>query len=179
MLSSVSAIQVEINRGFTPQHSSDSKKESSPAAPKNNKTETSNELSLEELKVIQELKARDQEVRTHEQAHLSAAGSLASGGANFTFAIGPDGRRYAIGGDVQVDISAIPGDPGATIRKADQIRRAAMAPASPSTQDQRVAANATVMANKAQMELLQQNQQLDGTKSEEQNSLGSILDISA
>ncbi len=56
------------------------------------KTETPDmDVSQEEQKQIQHLKARDQEVRTHEQAHLSAAGGLATGGASFSFQDGPDG----------------------------------------------------------------------------------------
>lgn len=116
-------------------------------------------LSNEELKQLEQLKARDREVKAHEQAHLSAAGGIATGGANFTFATGPDGVRYAIGGEVNIDTSAVPGDPEATLRKAEMIRRAALAPAEPSSQDQKVASSAIAMANKARIELIQQRQQ--------------------
>lgn len=102
---------------------------------------------------IQQLKDRDREVKAHEQAHLSAAGGLASGSAHFTYVTGPDGQRYASGGDVGIDISEIPNDPQATLRKAETIRRAAMAPAQPSGQDYSVAGRAAAMANKAAMQL--------------------------
>ena len=70
--------------------------------------------------------------------------------------MGPDGRRYAVGGEVAIDASRVPGDPQATIRKAQVIRRAALAPAAPSAQDQRVAAQATRMEQQARAELLRQ-----------------------
>ncbi len=38
------------------------------------------ELSQQELAQIRELRTRDREVRAHEQAHASVAGSLARGG---------------------------------------------------------------------------------------------------
>ena len=107
---------------------------------------------------IQTLKARDQEVRNHEQAHLSAAGGLAMGGASFQFVTGPDGQRYAMGGEVSIDTSGVSGDPAATLRKAETIRRAALAPAQPSGQDYSVANKATAMANQARMEMLKATQ---------------------
>jgi hypothetical protein len=107
---------------------------------------------------IQTLKARDQEVRSHEQAHLSAAGGLAMGGASFQFVTGPDGQRYAMGGEVSIDTSGVSGDPAATIRKAETIRRTALAPAQPSGQDYSVANKATAMANQARMEMLKATQ---------------------
>lgn len=101
---------------------------------------------------VRELRARDREVRAHEQAHLAAAGPHARGGASYTFATGPDGRRYAVGGEVQIDTSPA-GDPAATLAKARQIQRAALAPAQPSPQDRRVAADAAAMAASARAEL--------------------------
>lgn len=135
-------------------------------------------VSPEQLRQIQALKARDSEVRTHEQAHLSAAGIFAKGGASFTFQTGPDAKRYAIGGEVQIDTSPVPGDPQATLRKAETIRRAALAPASPSSQDYSVAASATRMANNARTELMRQNQPNEDTPSNTQ-SVGGRIDIRA
>jgi len=105
------------------------------------------------------LKNRDQEVRRHEQAHLAAAGGLATGGANFSYQTGPDGKRYAIGGEVNIDTSPVPGDPNATIRKAQQIRKAALAPADPSPQDRAVAASASAMEIKARRDLQEKNRE--------------------
>ncbi len=103
---------------------------------------------------IAQLVARDREVRAHEQAHLAAAGGLAKGGgASFRYATGPDGRQYAVSGEVDIDTSRVSGDPEATISKARKIRAAAQAPANPSNQDRRVAAHATSMELDARAEL--------------------------
>jgi len=75
------------------------------------------ELSESDLKVISELKQRDAEVKAHEAAHLTAAGGIATGGASFEYQQGPDGVRYAVGGEVNIDTSAVPGDPAATLQK--------------------------------------------------------------
>lgn len=109
-------------------------------------------LDDRELRIIQTLRARDREVRAHEQAHLLAAGGLARG-VSFSFTVGPDGLTYATSGEVSVDSSPVAGDPAATIRKADAIRRAALAPANPSTQDHNVAASASQMEIHARAEL--------------------------
>ena len=85
-------------------------------------------------------------------AHVAAGGSLIRSGASFTYESGPDGLRYAIGGEVGIDTS--PGrTPAETLAKADQIRAAALAPADPSGQDRQVAAMATRMAMQASMEM--------------------------
>ena len=104
---------------------------------------------------IERLSARDKEVRAHEQAHMAAGAGLVTRGANYTYVMGPDGRRYATGGEVGIDTS--PGQtPQETIAKAQRIRAAAMAPAQPSGQDMQVAAQATQMQMQAQMELMLQ-----------------------
>jgi len=135
---------------------------------------TALELEPAEQRVLEQLKARDREVRAHEQAHLSTAGNLATGGASFTYQKGPDGQRYAIGGEVGITSAKVPGDPEATIKRAQQIRRAALAPASPSAQDRSVAARATTTEQKAQAELAQQVQEERG-----QSAVAVFNDIAA
>lgn len=108
-------------------------------------------LSQEEQKAVNELKQRDQEVRTHEQAHKAVGGHLA-GSANYTTTKGPDNQHYAVGGNVSIDSSPVSGDPEATIEKARQVRSAALAPANPSAQDMQVASNAAQMETQAKME---------------------------
>lgn len=109
-----------------------------------------------EFRELEKLKQRDREVRAHELAHLAAAGQYAKGGANFTYKQGPDGQRYAVGGEVSIDTSAIPGDPEATIRKLQAVQRAALAPAEPSGQDHSVAAQAVSGLAQARVEASQQ-----------------------
>jgi len=133
------------------------------AAPPNKRAVSSEQvqfgISEQEQKQLQALRNRDREVRAHEQAHASVAGSLAKGGPIFEYQHGPDGRQYAVGGEVQIDTSAEAGDPKATIIKAQQIRRAALAPAQPSSQDQAVAAQASKMEATARAELASQKTQ--------------------
>lgn len=109
-------------------------------------------------KVVDELKKIDRAVRSHEQAHLAAAGGLALGGPTYTLQYGPDGQAYAVAGEVSIDTS--PGrTPEETISKAKQIRAAALAPTDPSSQDRAVAAAAAQLETQAQQELAQQARQ--------------------
>lgn len=107
----------------------------------------------EVAQIIQQLKARDLEVKAHEQAHLGVGGQYVTSGASYVYQTGPDGNRYAIGGEVGIDTSPIAGDSEATLLKAQQVQAAAMAPAKPSSQDYSVARAAMQMANNARMEL--------------------------
>lgn len=113
-------------------------------------------LSEEEQNQISKLKTIDRKVRAHEQAHMAAGGSLVRRGASYEYTVGPDGHRYAVAGEVQIDASP-ESEPQATIQKAQRVRSAALAPADPSAQDYRVAAEATTMASEARTELSQQN----------------------
>ncbi len=121
---------------------------------------TEQQLTEEERRILNQLKARDAEVRAHEAAHLAAAGPYANGAPTYEYETGPDGRQYAIGGEVSIDSSPVPGDPEATVRKAQTIKRAALAPREPSGQDRQVAAQA------AQLEA-QARQQIQAEKTEE------------
>jgi len=111
-----------------------------------------------ELSEIRELKQRDQEVRAHEQAHASTGG-IHAGSTSFSYETGPDGVRYAVGGEVSVDVSKVKDDPQATLEKMDQIQRAALAPAEPSSQDRQIAAEAAQKAAQALNEIAQQQLQ--------------------
>ena len=147
-------------------------------------TEAGSDLTEEEEQQVAELKSRDREVRAHEQAHLAAAGPYATGGPTFSYQKGPDGQRYAVGGEVGIDTSPVSGDPEATIQKAQQIRAAALAPASPSSQDQQVAAAATQMESQARAELSKQNQPKSSAAtsyedSNEDSVTGLLLDLVA
>ncbi|URQ98488.1 catalase [Pseudoalteromonas sp. SCSIO 43095] len=111
------------------------------------------ELKLEqEQQQIKELKARDTEVRTHEQAHAAVGGQYA-GSPSYEYQRGPDGTNYAVGGEVPIDVGVINGDPQATIDKMQTVRAAALAPAEPSGADRAIAAGATQKMAAAQAEL--------------------------
>lgn len=109
-------------------------------------------LTPEEEVRVRELQQRDAEVRRHEQAHATVGGQYA-GAPQYDYERGPDERLYAVSGEVSIDTSPIPGDPQATIAKMQQVRRAALAPADPSPQDQRVAAEAQQAITQARSEL--------------------------
>jgi len=132
--------------------------------------DTALEPSSEEARELEALKRRDREVRQHEQAHLAAAGQYAQGAATFTYQRGSDGKNYAVGGEVQIDTSAVAGDPEATIRKMQAVQAAATAPADPSGQDRSVAASAAQTAAQARIDL--QRQQLDG---DEEKNVSEVL----
>ncbi|RMD64917.1 MAG: hypothetical protein D6824_03380, partial [Planctomycetota bacterium] len=99
--------QEQVSQASQPHEgaSTDGAAASDPAQP----GDSTSELSDEEQQQLEELRARDAEVRAHEAAHLSAAGGLAKGGPSFETQVGPDGKAYAVGGEVSVDTS-----PGAT-----------------------------------------------------------------
>ena len=103
-------------------------------------------------RLINELESRDREVRSHELAHAAVGGSF-TGAPNYTFETGPDGKKYAVGGEVSVDLSTVPGNPAATIAKMQKVHSAALAPANPSSQDIKVAASAVQAILEAQSEL--------------------------
>jgi hypothetical protein len=70
-----------------------------------------------------------------------------------TYEQGPDGVQYAVGGEVPISVSAVSGDPKATVEKMRTVRAAAMAPAQPSSTDLAVAAQAMQTLLQAQVEL--------------------------
>lgn len=120
------------------------------------------ELSPEEQKRVQELKQIDAKVRAHEMAHLAAGGGLVRGGASFTYEIGPDGKQYAVAGEVKIDMSANPDDPEGAIQKMQQVRRAALAPADPSPQDRSVAQQASNIESQMRAKLLEEKSKAMG-----------------
>ena len=115
-------------------------------------TSITQQLTTKELEQVRLLKNRDSEVRIHEQAHANVGGPYA-GTPNYQYTKGPDGQLYASSGHVKIDSSAIAGDPAATLEKALQLKRAALAPAQPSQQDRRVASNAQQLATEARADL--------------------------
>lgn len=138
------------------------------------------QLTEEEQKQIDELKARDREVKTHEQAHIAAGGSYVKGGATYDYQTGPDGKQYAVGGSVNIDTSPVDGDPEATIAKAQVVIKAALAPAEPSGQDQKVASAARQMMSEARKELTSQNNaEINAdTNTDTENKTGSVEESS-
>lgn len=132
--------------------------------------------SAAETQQLEQLKARDQEVRTHEQAHQSAAGPY-SQGISLQYERGSDGRRYAVEGETGVDTAPVPGDPQATLEKAQTILRAALAPAEPSAQDRRVAGEAQRMMADARASIAAQQQEAVQQKGTPQRAYESVANV--
>jgi hypothetical protein len=130
-----------------------SREENTTEPAKNSKSPVNTQETLE----LERLKQTDREVRAHEQAHVMAGGSLVRGAASFGYATGPDGRLYAVSGEVSIDSSPIQDDPEATIRKMQRVVAAALAPAQPSGQDRAVASSAIKTQVKAQQQVTQKN----------------------
>ena len=144
----------------------------------NNQDQTSDsplsqeELSPEQEQQVRELQQRDREVRAHEQAHATVGGPYASA-PQYQTVRGPDGRQYAVSGEVQIDASP-ENDPEATIRKMQIVIRAALAPAEPSPQDRQVAQQARQTLNQAQADLREQQQaEIQGEGEEDQGQASS------
>ena len=151
------------------------------------KSSDPDELSEDEKRVVKDLSSRDSEVKAHEAAHQAAGGGM-TGAASYTYQQGPDGKMYAIGGEVS--ISAPSGStPEETIKNARQIAAAAMAAGDPSPQDFAVASSARVMEMQAQQQKTKELQEkMDATTAYSKNSTSltntneeniSQLDISA
>lgn len=157
------------------QHNSEHKQKEKNAnagadASESDKDNDSSKQALVDEKIIRQLEQRDKEVTAHELAHATTGGS-ATGSPSYTFEVGPDGKKYAVGGEVAVDLSSVAGDPQATIMKMQKVHAAALAPANPSTQDARVAASAAQKILAAQSELLAINSAAATQSSNTNNNL--------
>ena len=109
-----------------------------------------NELSKDEERLVKDLASRDSEVKAHEAAHQSAGGGM-TGAASYSYQQGPDGKMYAIGGEVSIS-SPKGSTPEETIKNARQVVASAMAAGSPSPQDFAVASSARMMEIQAQQQ---------------------------
>ncbi len=123
------------------------------------------DLTQQEQKEVEKLKRRDTKVKAHEMAHVAAGGGVVNGGAHYEYQLGPDGKRYAVGGQVNIDVSS-EDNPEATVRKMQQVKKAALAPAEPSATDRAVAAKAARIETEARAEM--REEQADETKDREQ-----------
>ena len=152
------------------------------------KASNPHELDPEQKEQVKELAARDAEVKAHEAAHQAAAGGLA-GAASYTYQQGPDGKMYAIVGEVPIS-APTSSSPEEALSNARKILAAATAPGDPSGQDMAVASSAAMMQVKAQQQLAQKAQEeVEGTntykaignnlETKNQNKQTPSLDISA
>lgn len=92
-------------------------------------------------RVLDKFKAKDSEIRAHEQSH--AANGPTAAGISYTYQTGPDGKLYAVGGHVRMDTS-MPKDPEAAAFKLTQLQNAASAPDALSGADAQIARTANL-----------------------------------
>ena len=130
--------------------------------------QSGNLLAVERLSII------DATVRAHEHAHLVLLGPYARAGPQYSYIVLPDGKRFAVGGSVSVDLKPVPGNPEASIRKAKAVRRAAYAPMQPSSADMHVATEAYRLEMQAKRELSRMEAEQEAEKEEEARRLDEI-----
>lgn len=151
------------------------------------KSKSADKLSEDEQRLVKNLASRDSEVRAHEAAHQASGGGM-TGAATYTYQQGPDGKMYAIGGEVSISMKT-GSSPQETIANARQIAAAAMAAGNPSPQDFSVASSARIMEMKAKQQLARQEQESvigkeiyqneDNSSKSENISMSRPFDISA
>jgi len=112
-----------------------------------------NDLEIQQK--VSQLQSIDTKVRAHEMAHQATGGGFA-GAPSYTLEKGPDGKDYAVAGEVPIKIEKGK-TPDETISNMTQIKAAALAPSDPSPQDLKVAQNADMIASEAKQEQNSQN----------------------
>lgn len=127
---------------------------------------TNQELTPQEQQQLAELKQTDAQVKAHEHAHKSTAAGLTTSGPNYEYETGPDGKKYAVAGDVNVSYQKS-SDPEVNLKNAQQLKAAALAPADPSSQDRKVAMQADREIAQARQEIMEEQKQ---TEEEEETS---------
>ncbi|WP_085582399.1 putative metalloprotease CJM1_0395 family protein [Thalassospira mesophila] len=92
------------------------------------------EMNDAERAEVSRLQARDSAVKQEEKGHAAAAGQYASA-PQYQYAIGPDGKAYAVGGHVDVAISTHGGSASDTKQALSALQSAALSPNAPSGAD--------------------------------------------
>lgn len=95
-------------------------------------------LTPAEQSLVARLTERDREVRRHEMLHYQT-GLPYTQQPQFWFVTGPDGRRYAVSGQVGFVMSKLSGKASDLLAQLQVLQRAALAPHQPSSQDLAVA----------------------------------------
>ncbi len=106
---------------------------------------------------IAELRRIDADVRAHEAAHARVGGSLA-GPPRYQYELGPDGKMYAVGGEVNISIPR-GRNPEETIRIMSTVKAAATAVSDMSPADARVASYAARRIHQAMQEMRKMQQE--------------------
>ena len=139
------------DKGITEEDKKTEKEQEEYKSKGNDKKQNGQYLDDEEQDKVDQMKARDEEVRVHENAHKAAGGSYA-GAPQYEYEKGPDGKSYVTDGHVNIDVGK-ESTPEKTVEKMKVVINAANAPAEPSSQDRKVASQARQQLNEAQQEL--------------------------
>lgn len=115
------------------------------------------ELTEKEKEIIERLKKRDKEVRQHEHKHKAIAGRHAQN-IQYSYITGPDNKRYAIEGQVPMDVSP-ERTPEETLEKALKIKQAVGSVDNPSVADRQIIARADQIATQARREIIRRKQE--------------------
>ena len=152
--SQLTAIRDTVGGTVKTSRSGENTREASQAAKGEDKTARSAEpeLTPEEKQRIAELKRIDAEVRAHEQAHITVGRGLITSGPNYQYTYGPDGKQYAVAGEVGIDTSPEQ-EPQENIDKGQHIQATALAPIDPSPQDYSVAATGKSLEQQGRTDL--------------------------
>lgn len=127
------------------------------------------ELTQQEEQELAKLKNTDAEVKRHENAHKAMAAGLQTSGPNYEYETGPDGKKYAVAGDVNISYQKS-SDPEINLKNAQKLKAAALAPAEPSAQDRSVARKADMEIAKAKQEILEEQQNKDNENNNTQDT---------
>jgi hypothetical protein len=106
--------------------------------------------------VVQKLKTMDSRVRMQERSQ-AAAGANLSGSPIYDYRTGPDGRRYAVAGEVAIAVRA-GATPEATIGRARSARSVALGSARPSLGERAAAESARRLEQLARHEMSEATQ---------------------
>ena len=109
---------------------------------------------------IQKLDQPGTDIGRYERSHLAVAGMAIRGGPHHEYRLGSDGRVYALGGEVSLDLNTGTGNSQKSLAKMEQVPRAALIPANhPSIGDHWGAALARYDVQRADLETLEQQQE--------------------
>lgn len=175
--SQLSAIRDTVNGTTTPTSSAATAKAADSASTAGNKRAAQEDkaakdaLTPEELRRIAELERIDSEVRAHEQAHINVGRGLITSGPDYDYVYGPDGKRYAVSGEVGIDTSPEQ-KPQANIDKGQHIQETALAPVDPSPQDYRVAATGKRLEERGHSDLREEQRAATEAAAEAQREGG-------
>lgn len=104
------------------------------------------------------MKRLDSEVKTHEQAHKSAAMGLTTSAPKYETEKGPDGKEYVVAGEVSISFKETD-DNKQNLEKAKTLKRAALAPSKPSSQDRAVAQKADTLIRKFEQKIIEEEKE--------------------